>query len=153
MIIKNKEKLKRIIDSAKKSGKPVLIKKGVFDIIHLGHIYSIKRFTQTADITIILVQSDKLTKVRKGSSRPINNQKSRLEVVDSIKGVDYVYPDKSNSREEYINFLNYLGPTIVAITKIDSKKTKAYSGLYWKLKEFPDKELLGYSTTSMINKN
>ena len=83
----------------------MLIKKGVFDIIHPGHVFAIKMFAKEADIVIILTQSDEFTAKKKGSSRPINPQRQRTEVVDGIAGVDYTYPDKSNSREEYIEFL------------------------------------------------
>ncbi len=152
MIVNNKIKLKKIIESAKKSGRSILIKKGVFDIIHPGHVFAIKMFKKEADIVIILTQSDKFTAKKKGLSRPINNQKQRTEVVDGIKGVDYTYPDKSNSRQDYIDFLNYLKPTILAVTSVDSKKTKDYSSSYWMLKEFPDKKKQGFSTTEVINR-
>lgn len=56
------------------------------------------------------------------------------------------------SREEYITFLNFLKPSILAVTSVDAKKTKAYSSPYWKLKEFPDKKSPGFSTTAIINK-
>jgi glycerol-3-phosphate cytidylyltransferase len=87
-------------------------------------------FKKEADIVIILTQSDKFTAKKKGLSRPINNQKQRTEVVDGIKCIDYTYPDKSNSRQDYIDFLNYLKPTILAVTSVDAKKTKDYSSSY-----------------------
>ena len=152
MIITNKLKLKKIIDSAKKSGKSILIKKGVFDIIHPGHIFAIDMFKKYADIVIIMTQSDKVTKKKKGNNRPINNQKQRTIVVDRLKGVDYTYLDKSNSRKEYIKFLTYLKPTILAIISLNKEKTKDYSSPFWKLKEFPDKNKPGYSTTEIIDK-
>ena len=152
MIIKNKNKLKEIIDAAKASGKSVLIKKGVFDIIHPGHIFLLKMLKQYADIVIILIQSDSFTHKKKGGCRPINNQYHRMKVMDGIKGVDYVFPDKSNSRREYIALLNFLKPTVVAITSTNTKKTKAYTNPHWELKEFPDKKKPGFSTTEIINK-
>ncbi|MBU2229053.1 adenylyltransferase/cytidyltransferase family protein, partial [Patescibacteria group bacterium] len=100
MIVSTREKLKEIIESAKKTGKSVLIKKGVFDIIHPGHIYAISNFKKYADIVIILIQSDEFTRKKKGNKRPINDQEQRVSVMDRIKDVDYVYADKSNSREE-----------------------------------------------------
>jgi cytidyltransferase-like protein len=92
MIITDKSKLKKIIESAKRSGKTVLIKKGVFDIIHPGHVYTINLFKKQADVVVILTQSDKFTRMKKGPKRPINSQKQRTMVVDGIKGVDYTYP-------------------------------------------------------------
>ena len=152
MIISDKEELKNIIENAKKEWKSVLIKKCVFDIIHPGHVFAIKMFTQEADIVIILTQSDEFTAKKKGSSCPINPQRQRTEVVDGIAGVNYTYPDKSNSREEYIEFLNYLRPTILAITSVDEKKIKGYSSSFWELKEFSDKAQPWYSTTEIINR-
>ena len=150
MIISGKEELKNIIENAKKAWKSVLIKKGVFDIIHPWHIFAIKMFAKEADIVIILTQSDEFTTKKKGSSRPINPQQQRTEVVDGLAGVNYTYSDKSNSREEYIEFLNYLKPTILAVTSVDEKKIKDYSSTFWELKEFPDKAQPWYSTTEII---
>lgn len=152
MIINDKNDLKEIIDTAKQLGKKVLIKKGVFDIIHPGHIYAISQFAKKADIVVILIQSDEFTKRKKGKLRPINNQKQRAEVVDGIKGVDYVFRDTSNSREEYLSLLKFLKPTIVAITLTDNTKTKSYTNHFWKLIEFPDKKEKEYSTTSIIDR-
>ena len=152
MIINSKEKLKKIIDSAKKAGKSVLVKKGVFDIIHPGHVFAINMFEKEADVVVILIQSDEFTTKKKWPYRPINNQKQRAEVIDRIKGVDYTYLDKSNSRQEYIDFLNYLKPTMLAVTAVDSKKTQDYSSPFWELKEFPDKKRPWFSTTEIINR-
>lgn len=152
MIINDKVKLKKLIESAKKSGKSVLVKKGVFDIIHPGHISAINMFKRHADIVVILTQSDEFTAKKKGNIRPVNNQKQRTLVVDGIKNVDYTYPDRSNSREEYRELLEYLRPTILAVTSVDSKKTREYSSSSWELKEFPDKKEPGFSTTGIINK-
>ena len=152
MQISTKEELKNIIDAAKKEWKSVLVKKWVFDIVHPWHVFAIQMFAKYADVVVILTQSDEFTAKKKGSSRPINSQWQRTEVVDGIRGVDYTFQDKSNSREEYIEFLNYLKPTILAVTSVDEKKTKDYSSPFWELKEFPDKVQAGYSTTEIINR-
>lgn len=152
MIVSKKEELKKIITEFQQSGKRVLVKKGVFDIIHPGHIYAIDMFSKEADVVVILLQSDEFTRMKKGETRPINTQSQRAQVIDGIKGVDYVFQDKSNSREEYIEFLEYLRPDIIAVTSVDPKKTAAYSRTYWQLKEFPDKDKPGFSTTEIINR-
>jgi cytidyltransferase-like protein len=151
MIIKSKTELKKIIDQAKNAGKKTLVKKGVSDLIHPGHVFALSQFKKQADIVIILIQSDEFTAQKKGKSRPILHQKQRAEVVDGLKAVDYVFLDKSNSREDYIKFLNYLKPDILAVTKGDLQKAKEYQSPFWKLKEFPDKKMPGYSTTAIID--
>lgn len=152
MIISSKERLKKLIDKAKKQNKKVLIKKGVFDFIHPGHIYAIKQFKKFADIIIIFIQSDSLTRRKKGKKRPINSQKQRAEVAEGIKGIDCVFLDKSKSREETLRLLEYLRPDIIAIVKVSKGKTEKYARPYWELKEFPDKKKETFSTTRIINK-
>jgi len=152
MILNDKKKLKKIIQKAQKQGKKVLIKKGVFDIIHPGHIYAINQFKKYSDITVIFVQSDVLTKKQKDAKRPINNQKHRAETLEGLKYIDYVYLDKSESREECLSLLEYLKPDLIAIVKIDKEKTKKYVRPYWELKEFPDKKKKDFSTTLIVNK-
>ena len=130
MIVQSISELKEIVSSDIQSGRKVLVKKGVFDIIHPGHIYAIEQFKKSANIVILLIQSDSFTKKKKGPTRPINTQLQRAQVVDGLKGVDYVYLDKSESREEYIEVLNQLKPSIVAITEGDMKKSVAYKSEY-----------------------
>jgi len=152
MIITKKKQLYSIIREDQSQNKKVLIKKGVFDILHPGHIYALKKLKDNCDILVIFVQSDRLTRQKKGPSRPINSQQQRAEVLEGIKYIDYIYLDQSNSREEYLGILKYLKPDIVAITKTNDKKTKAYTNSEWILKEFPDKEDPNYSTTNIINR-
>ena len=103
MIIKNKSKLKKIIEQAKSENKSVLIKKGVFDLIHPGHIFAIDLFSKKADIVIILIQSDEFTKKKKGKERPINPQLQRAQVIDGIKGL-IMFIWINLILEEYITF-------------------------------------------------
>lgn len=152
MIIRNKKKMKDIIDSAKRGGKSVFIKRGTFDIIHPGHIYAIRKFKKIADVIIILIQLDGTVRSRKGNDRPINSQDQRMKVMDGIAGVDYVFADKTQSRQEYIDLLNYFQPNIVAVTKTDKEKEEAYSNHNWILKQFPDKKGPSYSTTSIVKR-
>ena len=126
--------------------------KSEFLILFIHDIYLLYKCLRNMLMLVILTQSDEFTAKKKWSSRPINSQWQRTEVVDGIRGVDYTFQDKSNSREEYIEFLNYLKPTILAVTSVDEKKTKDYSSPFWELKEFPDKVQAGYSTTEIINR-
>ncbi len=152
MILNDREKLKKIIQKAQKQGKKVLIKKGVFDIIHPGHIYALSQFKKYADIVVIFVQSDILTRKEKGYQRPINSQKHRAEVLDGLKDIDYIYLDKSKSREECLSLLEHLRPNLIAIIRYDQEKTKRYDRPYWELKEFFDKKKKNFSTSLIIKK-
>ena len=152
MIIKDKAKLKKIIERAKRAGKSVVIKKGVYDIIHPGHIHAIRQMKKMADIVIISIMSDKQVKKLKGKMRPINTQKQRGQVVDGIAGVDYSFLDKSGSGDEYRKVINYLKPTILVITKVDPKKRWTSDDQTWKIVETDDKMMPEFSSTKIINK-
>lgn len=152
MIIRGKKELRKIIQRHQESGKKVLIKRGCFDIIHPGHCRAIKEFKKYADIIVILVMSDSTVKFRKVSKRPINNQLQRMEVIDNMQGVDYVFQDKTKSREEYVKLLKFLKPNILAILKDDAKKQMAYTNPLWQLKQSTDRKNKDFSTTNIINK-
>ena len=152
MVIKTIEELKEIINCTKGDGKSVLIKRGVFDIIHPGHVFTIQELQKKTDVLIMLTVSNELTEKKKGSNRPINSQKQRSEVLSALKGVDYVYCDKSKSREEYIELLNYLKPSLLAVTLGDKEKSRAYKNSSWELIEIKDKKRSDYSTTNIIEK-
>jgi cytidyltransferase-like protein len=65
MIIPSKTQLINIVQTLENEGKKVMVKKGVFDIIHPGHISAINQYSTVSDFVIILVQSDELTRKRK----------------------------------------------------------------------------------------
>ncbi len=152
MLIQDRKELKKIIDSAKKKGQTVLIKRGVFDIIHPGHTYTIEKLKEKADILIMFTVSDVLTRKKKGETRPINKQNQRSKVLCALKGVDYVYEDDSVNREEYIELLTFLEPTHLAVTLDDEQKRQAYTNPKWELLEIEDKQWPDFSTTKIIEK-
>jgi cytidyltransferase-like protein len=60
---------------------------GVFDIVHVGHIESIKEAKRYVDILVIVIARDKT--VYKNKNRyPINNEIMRLYVIKEFKDVD-----------------------------------------------------------------
>ncbi len=78
-----KNKLKRL-------KKKIVMTNGCFDILHPGHIRILKESKKLGDILVVLVNSDISVKKNKGKNRPIQKQKDRIEVLCSIKFVDYV---------------------------------------------------------------
>lgn len=70
----------------------IVVINGVFDILHIGHIKLFKYAKSLAEKVqlIVLIDSDDRVKELKGSSRPINSQNKRLEMLQAIKYIDYV---------------------------------------------------------------
>lgn len=88
--IKKVNEIAKISEDLKKKGKKVVTTNGVFDIIHIGHVRYLKEARELGDILIICVNSDSSVKKIKGSERPINDEKSRVEVISFLECVDYV---------------------------------------------------------------
>ena len=63
---------------------------GCFDIIHFGHIELFKYCRSIGDEVIVGLNSDDSIRKIKGTNRPVNDLKSRLSVLESIKYIDKV---------------------------------------------------------------
>ena len=94
------------------------------------------------------IDSDSRVRELKGSSRPINNQYDRAEVLLSLKGVDSVYI--YNTAEELNETVRVLSPHIMVIGDDYKDKTVIGSQHAGSVQFFP--KISGYSTTQMLCK-
>lgn len=131
---------------------PVIWTNGCYDVLHVGHI---RLFERCSDIArkcggrfIVGIDSDSRVRQLKGSSRPINNELDRTEVLLSIKGVDGVYI--YNTAEELENIIRMLTPTIMVIGDDYKNKTVIGSEHAKSVEFFP--KISGYSTTETLSK-
>ncbi len=88
--ILKREKLSKIIESAKKKGKKVVFANGCFDIIHVGHIRFLKAAKARGDILVVGLNSDRSVRRIKGEGRPVINQNDRAFILSSFPFVDYI---------------------------------------------------------------
>lgn len=79
-----------LVQDLRKQNKKIVTYNGSFDVLHVGHIKSIKEAKEQGDVLIILLNSDKSIKMYKGPSRPINNQDDRAGTISSLDAVDYI---------------------------------------------------------------
>lgn len=63
---------------------------GCFDILHFGHIELFKYCRSIGDEVIVGLNSDDSIRKIKGTNRPVNDLRSRLSVLESIKYIDKV---------------------------------------------------------------
>lgn len=73
-----------------RKNRKVVFTNGCYDIIHVGHIQSIKRAAELGDMLVVAINDDESVSRLKGKMRPINSLQDRMEVVASIEYVDYV---------------------------------------------------------------
>ncbi len=107
--IKSQKEIVKIIQGLKKKGKKIVTYNGSFDVLHFGHIESLKEAKKQGDILIIPLNSDKSIRLYKGSNHPINSQKKRAEALTVLECVDYIVLfDEINCK----NILNKIKPNI-----------------------------------------
>lgn len=70
--------------------KTIVFTNGCFDILHPGHIHLLKEAASFGDILIAGLNSDESVKKLKGAERPLMDEKSRAEVLSSVRYVDFV---------------------------------------------------------------
>ncbi len=79
---------------------------GVFDLFHIGHLRYLKECRKLGKPFIVIVQTDKMVKVRKGLNRPIIKQIYRAELIAALDFVDYVLIlDKPSHYDGYLNII------------------------------------------------
>lgn len=86
----SKSKLIKIIKSQKEVGKKIVFTNGCFDILHPGHLKSLKEAKQFGDILVVAINSDDSVRKLKGNSRPINKLKNRIDMLSYINVIDFI---------------------------------------------------------------
>ena len=74
----------------KRMGKTVVWTNGCFDLLHAGHVRSLRAAKALGDILIIGLNSDAGIRAIKGPLRPLVPEQDRLEIVAALEPVDYV---------------------------------------------------------------
>ena len=70
--------------------KNVVWTNGCFDLLHVGHLHSLKEAAQYGDILIVGLNSDESVKQLKGEGRPIYTEQDRANLLSSLGFVDAV---------------------------------------------------------------
>ena len=68
----------------------VVFTNGVFDLLHPGHVRYLQEARGLGDTLIVGINSDRSVRAIKGSTRPLNPERERAEVLLSLACVDAV---------------------------------------------------------------
>lgn len=135
----------------KTNNNKIVFTNGCFDIIHLGHIRSLKEAAELGDILVVGINSDNSIKKLKGLSRPINDEKMRSEVLSSLSFVDYVVIFEDDNP---LSIIKSIKPDVLAKGSdynknqvVGSSFVESYGG---RIELLPLVD--GYSTTDIITK-
>ena len=82
------ENLSKTSSKLKAKGKSIVLCHGVFDLLHIGHIKHFKEAKNLGDILIVTLTPDRF--VNKGPSKPVFNEKLRLEALAALDVIDFI---------------------------------------------------------------
>lgn len=86
----------------------VIFTNGCFDILHTGHISLLKECRELAGAdgkVIVGLNSDRSVRRLKGETRPVNTQKDRKEMLESLRYVDEVIIFDEETPEKLLSIL------------------------------------------------
>ena len=147
----NIEELKRRLAQWRVKSDRIVFTNGCFDILHVGHLHTLKESIQLGDKLIVGLNSDASVSRLKGKERPIVNQLDRSEMLAALEMVDAVIIFEDDTPEELIQLIK---PDVLckggdwSIENIvGGDFVKSYGG---QVVSIPF--IQGYSSSSLINK-
>ncbi|MDR3156133.1 MAG: adenylyltransferase/cytidyltransferase family protein [Holosporaceae bacterium] len=123
---------------------------GCFDLLHLGHLYALKKAKSFCDVLIVGVNSDQSVHHLKGNNRPVQDEKTRSLLIAALIYVDYVMLFDEASAAYFVDIVQ---PNLIIKDKYklcdwpNAEKISSFGGKMIKLDKID-----GYSTTDIIKK-
>lgn len=72
------------------AGRRVVLTNGVFDLLHTGHLYYLKKARALGDALIIALNADASVRALKGPTRPVQSEEQRAYALGALECVDAV---------------------------------------------------------------
>jgi rfaE bifunctional protein nucleotidyltransferase chain/domain len=89
-LVYTKEQLQLLKTNLDSEGKSIILTSGCYDILHVGHLETLRQAKSFGDVLIVCLSSDEQIKILKGDTRPINNYNDRINLFKTISYVDYI---------------------------------------------------------------
>ncbi len=99
------EELLPVREHYRKQGRVVVWTNGCFDILHVGHIESLKAARRHGDVLVVGVNDDAHVKRVKGPDRPIHSLAHRIAILSALEVVDHVLPFSEATPSEVLGRL------------------------------------------------
>ena len=89
-MIVNESELIALIARDRAAGKTIAFANGCFDLLHVGHVRYLQGAAAEADRLVVAINDDESERKLKGPGRPMLTALDRAELVDALRGVEYV---------------------------------------------------------------
>lgn len=89
-LIYSLEQLNSVVHKLKKNNKKIILTSGCYDIVHVGHISTLKKSKLLGDCLMVCLSNDDQIEKLKGKGRPVNHYEDRINLFKTIPYVDYI---------------------------------------------------------------
>lgn len=76
----------------REDGRRVVLTNGCFDLLHAGHVASLRSARSLGDVLVVGVNEDAQVRRMKGPERPVVPLRERMEMLEALECVDLVVP-------------------------------------------------------------
>ncbi len=117
------------------AGRTVVWTNGCFDVLHAGHVHSLRAASRLGDVLIVGVNDDAYVRRVKGEGRPVHAEAQRVDVLSALEFVDHVVVFSEDTPVAVLGQLkpdvhckgaDYAGPNAPPIPEADV--VRAYGG-------------------------
>jgi D-beta-D-heptose 7-phosphate kinase/D-beta-D-heptose 1-phosphate adenosyltransferase len=127
-LVKNHNELDTLVKYLKQGGYKIVLTQGVYDLIHEGHARYLEAARSHGDILIVGVDSDALTKKRKGPNRPIVPQNERLNMLAHLRAVDILVV--RDVKDDIGDLIRLVKPDVYVASESTKDFTKELRNVY-----------------------
>ena len=78
------------VERLRSEGEKIILANGCFDLFHVGHLRYLIGAKQVGGTLLVALNSDRQTRLLKGSGRPFVNEQERAEIISGVRCVDLV---------------------------------------------------------------
>ncbi len=134
-------------------GKKLVATNGCFDLLHLGHVRYLQAARALGDALVVGLNGDQSVRELKGPGRPINDEKTRAEMLAALECVDLV---AIFSEVRATRFLEMAAPAIYAkggdysSETLNAEERAILQKLGAEIRIIPLEE--GYSTSGLLER-
>ncbi len=79
-----------LIEGWRRSGEPIILTNGCFDLLHVGHVRYLRAAKALGGKLVVAINADESVRVLKGTGRPLMPERERAEILAALEDVDAV---------------------------------------------------------------
>lgn len=133
------------------AGRSVVLTNGVFDLLHTGHLYYLRKARELGDALIIALNADASVRALKGPARPVQDEEQRAYALAALECVDAVVIFREPRLTAEIRALRpevYCKAGDYTLEKLNAEERTALEEVGARIEFLPF--LPGFSTTNLI---